>query len=121
MGIKGSSHYDTSFTISKYVGYVIIMIGSILPATGGKLSILFDKNFWKQKFIIFIIISEASYGVYSSIISYNYSDSHGDNLECFVVSRLGFILAFCIIFIFSEKIRKTVMKLRNVSLKYYIL
>ena len=117
MGIKGSSHYDTSFTLKKYLGYVIVMMGSILPATGGKLGILLNPSFWKQKFILFIVISEACYGVYSSIISYNYSDSHGDNLECFVVSRLGFILAFCVLFIFSDKIRKTVMKLKNVSLK----
>ena len=99
---------------------MIILLGSILPATGGKIGILFKSEFWRQKFIYYIIIGEASYGLYSAILSYNYSDNHGDNFECFILSRLGFILVFCFVFIFSEKMRKTVIQLKNVSMKYKI-
>jgi hypothetical protein len=105
------------FSFKSWLGYILIVMGSILPATGGKLGTLFNPEFWKQKFIIYVVVGEASYGLYNMILSLNYSDNHGDNFECFVLSRLGFILVFCIMFIFSNTIRKNIFKLKNVSIQ----
>jgi hypothetical protein len=90
----------------------MIVLGSILPTASGG-----GGDFRKQKFIIFVVISEASYGVYNMILSINYTDNHGDNFECFVLSRLGFVLVFCVMFIFSSRIRKNIYKLKNVSIQ----
>jgi hypothetical protein len=112
----GSSQSD-NFSTRSWMGYILIMCGSILPATGGRLGILFNKEFWSQKFIVFVVISEASYGVYNMILSHNYTENHGENFECFILSRLGFVLVFSVMFLTSSRIRKHIFAMWNVSWK----
>jgi hypothetical protein len=109
--------YKTKLVLSQkmLIGYFIIVMGSILPVTHGKLKILIKPEFWKQKFILFVVISEMSYGVYTSLVSSFYTDNHGENFESFIISRMGFILVFCIFFVTSYKMRNSIFSLKYVS------
>merc|ERR1712087_843423 len=40
------------------LAYMLMFVGGILPATGGQLSALLERSFWRQAFVSFAIFAE---------------------------------------------------------------
>mmetsp|Transcript_12533 Transcript_12533/g.21018 ORF Transcript_12533/g.21018 Transcript_12533/m.21018 type:complete len:473 (-) Transcript_12533:244-1662(-) len=108
------------------LAYVLMFVGGILPATGGQLSALFHRSFWRQAFVSFAIFAEFALGLHDLMLSgcayhsakpleaasVDGSESDAvESFEFFVWSRLSFVLTFFFMYSVSPKLNTQLREL----------
>jgi hypothetical protein len=108
------------------VSYVCLFLGGLLPATGGDLAMAKNKDFWKQCYIQYAMISELAAAIYEVLVSSGDSDE-GEfdmdmvflkHLEFFIVSRVFFCAAFIATVVFGHEMWSDICELKNVDIRY---
>jgi len=95
-----------------------MFVGGILPATGGQVSALLQRSFWRQPFVLLAISAEFALGLHDLMLSgcaYHSQASRppadalqpgqaAESFEFFVWSRCSFVATFGGMYLFSPKL-----------------
>jgi undecaprenyl pyrophosphate phosphatase UppP len=86
-----------TITTKDILAIMFIFIGGILPASEGKLGVIFNKQFWNNKAVKYCIIAELMVSIYGLWVYQIHNGFIISPIIYFGLSRIGNFLMCCII------------------------
>eukprot|EP00047_Mylnosiga_fluctuans_P006725 m.248720 g.248720 ORF g.248720 m.248720 type:complete len:393 (-) comp15824_c0_seq1:152-1330(-) len=113
------SEKDSYLTPRDAIAYVIILIGGLYPAAKGNIQYFLRPEFWKQPYVMFILINDLMLAFLYEMIEIATSETHGVTPEQYIiVSSYTTVLSYCFIFSCMRSMRREVVELRHAHRKY---
>ncbi len=110
-----ASQTNNYITLREGLAYIIILIGGLYPATNGNIQLFLKRDFWKQPYVLFILINDFLLALLYEMIEIATSETHNISPEQYViVSSYTTVFSYIILFTFVERMRHEVIGLRHV-------
>ena len=119
------------------LAYALMFVGGCLPATGGDVSRLLRRSFWRQRYVAYAIGSELTLGLHDLLLSDCSREQHSESrsggsggeaeqsesFEFFLISRFSFVASFVCMYAFIPSLRRELGRLLSgrVAAKYVVL
>jgi hypothetical protein len=116
-----ASEGDSFLTLRECVAYSVILVGGLLPAAHGNLSLFTSREFWRQPYVVFILGNDALLAIYYELMDICTSETVGSSPEQFmIVSCYAASFTFISMYLVSGRLRQQVRELGNVRSKYLL-
>jgi len=104
------------------VAFSLIFFGGFYPASEGNLSRFFQKEFWKKKAVVQVLISDAMIALYYVLVSACTSESAGlSELNFMVLSIWGNFFCFLALFVVVPTFRNNILAIGKIDNKFLLL
>ncbi len=116
-----ASQEESFLTVRECMAYSIILLGGLMPAAHGNLSLFRSSEFWRQPYVMYILFNDALLAVYYELMDIVTSETLDSTPEQFmIVSCYAASFTFISMFIVFPKLRPHVRSLGNVRSKYLL-